>query len=145
MFKLLAIATIIFVIFNAFSSLPYNSNEILEAINQARIENNLPVLINSSILENTASQKIDDIERDQNFNHADWNKKIKDKLPAFKFIGENLARNQKDLKTLIKAWLESPLHRQNILDKEFKKSGIAVRKINLDGAEQLIVVQHFSD
>jgi len=31
------------------------------------------------------------------------------------------------------------------MDKEFKKSGIAVRKINLDGVEQLIVVQHFSD
>jgi uncharacterized protein YkwD len=145
MFKLLAIATIIFVVFNAFSSLPYNSNEILEAINQVRIENNLPALINSSVLENTASQKIDEIEKDQNFNHADWNKKIKDKLPTFKFIGENLAKNQPDLKTLIKAWLESPLHKQNILDKEFKKSGIAVRKISLDGAEQLIVVQHFSD
>ncbi len=70
MFKLLTIATIIFIIFNAFPSLPYNSNEILEAINQVRIENNLPALINSSILENTASQKIDEIEKDQNFNDS---------------------------------------------------------------------------
>ena len=61
MLKLLAVATIIFIVFNAFPSLPYNPGDVLTAINEVRMENNLPIFESINILEDTALQKIDEI------------------------------------------------------------------------------------
>jgi uncharacterized protein YkwD len=144
MFKLLAIGTIIFIVFNFFPSLPYNSGDVLTAINKVRIDNNLPAFEYYSILEDTASQKIDEIESTQKAEHgSNWSVKIKEKIPNYKVTGENMAQSYDDVESLVKAWLESPLHKKNILDKDYTKTGIAIKKINLNGKEQIAVVQHF--
>ena len=144
MFKLLAVATIIFIVFNAFPSLPYNSSDVLTAINKVRIDNNLPIFKSINILEDTALQKIDEIESTQKAEHgSNWSVKIKEKVPNYKEVGENMAQGYDDVESLVKAWLESPLHKANILNPNYTKTGIAIKKITLNGKEQIAVVQHF--
>lgn len=41
------------------------------------------------------------------------------------FRGENIARGQKTCKKVMKAWYKSPPHRQNMLNPNFRKVGIA--------------------
>lgn len=41
-------------------------------------------------------------------------------------VGENVAFNQPDAKTLLKAWMDSPGHRENILNKSFAAIGIGI-------------------
>lgn len=144
MFKLLAVATIIFIVFNAFPSLLYNSGDVLSAINKVRMENNLPALEYYNVLEETAFQKIDEIESTQKAEHGlNWSVKIKEKVPNYKEVGENMAQGYDNTESLVKAWLESPSHKANILNPNYTKTGIAVKKITLNGQEQIAVVQHF--
>jgi uncharacterized protein YkwD len=48
------------------------------------------------------------------------------------FVGENIAWNQKAPKDVLKAWMESEGHRENILNAEYTEIGVAVAK-NKDG------------
>lgn len=59
-------------------------------------------------------------------------------------IGENLALGGfKDDADLVAAWMASPGHRENILRKEYKEIGIAVKKGIYEGDEVWIAVQEF--
>jgi len=58
----------------------------------------------------------------------------------YRVMGENLARNYTDAGSIIKAWMNSPSHRANILDKEFRETGIGIATAK-DGT--IYVVQVF--
>lgn len=142
--KYIAILILFIWVITSFSSLPYNSNDILIAINKVRVENNLPILEAYSVLEQTALQKINEIESTQKAEHGlNWSVKIKEKIPNYKVTGENMAQGYNNVESLVKAWLDSPLHKKNILDKSYTKTGITIKKITLNGIEQYAVVQHF--
>lgn len=60
-------------------------------------------------------------------------------------IGENLALgNYKDDAALVAAWLESPGHRENILNQRFKEIGAAVKKGTFEGRSTWVGVQIFA-
>ena len=44
------------------------------------------------------------------------------------FVGENIAWNQKSPKDVVKAWMDSEGHRENILFAEYTEIGVAVAK-----------------
>ena len=44
------------------------------------------------------------------------------------FVGENIAWNQKSPKDVVKAWMDSEGHRENILHAEYTEIGVAVAK-----------------
>jgi hypothetical protein len=59
-------------------------------------------------------------------------------------IGENLAMgNFKDDKALVDAWMASPGHRANILNKNYTEIGIAVSKGKFEGKNIWMAVAHF--
>ncbi len=59
-------------------------------------------------------------------------------------IGENLALgNFADDEALVDAWMESPGHRANILDKRYTEIGVAVRQGLYEGKLTWIAVQEF--
>jgi len=59
-------------------------------------------------------------------------------------LGENLASgNFKNDQALVEAWMNSPGHRENILNKDFKEIGVAVKKGVLDGKTVWLAVQEF--
>lgn len=64
---------------------------------------------------------------------------------GYKYLhaGENLARDFSSADDIVKAWMASPTHRQNLLDKRYKEMGLAVKDGFINGVETTIVVQMF--
>ena len=57
-------------------------------------------------------------------------------------MGENLAAGQKTAADVMKIWMESPPHREIILDSKWKEVGIAVRA---GGEYSIYWVMEFGD
>jgi antibiotic biosynthesis monooxygenase (ABM) superfamily enzyme len=57
------------------------------------------------------------------------------------YAGENLARDFADSESVVKAWMNSPTHRDNILNKNYSEIGLAVVNGTLKGVETTLVVQ----
>ena len=63
-------------------------------------------------------------------------------------VGENLAWVTVGVtpRQVVKAWLASPAHRANLLDRRFRDTGVAGRVVTLAEAGQVeLWVQHFGD
>ena len=63
-------------------------------------------------------------------------------------VGENLAWVTVGVtpRRVIRAWLDSPAHRANLLDRRFRDTGVASRVVALGGSERVeLWVQHFGD
>lgn len=61
----------------------------------------------------------------------------------FAYAGENLARNFYDSKEVIAAWMNSPTHKDNIINGHYQDIGIAVVDGVLQGQKTTLVVQMF--
>ncbi len=61
----------------------------------------------------------------------------------YEFAGENLAKNFLFSDGVVKAWMDSPTHRENIMRKEYTDVGFAVVNGVLNGEETTLVVQMF--
>ena len=117
--------------------------------NLERKKAGLSPLIKNNKLNISASKKVDDMFANQYFDHnspkgdtaADIAKSINYK---FQIIGENLALGIFDTdKILVKAWMDSPTHRANILNPKYTEIGAAVGISDYKGQKQWMAVQHF--
>jgi len=61
----------------------------------------------------------------------------------YRYAGENLARDFSNPGSAVEAWMNSPTHRDNVLNGNYKEIGIGVIEGNLAGAETTIIVQFF--
>lgn len=61
----------------------------------------------------------------------------------FSYAGENLARNFNDSESVVKAWMNSPTHRDNIVNTKYTEIGVAVVDGVLLGQKTTLVVQEF--
>jgi len=61
----------------------------------------------------------------------------------YQHAGENLARDFKDPDSVIRAWMNSSSHRENILNPKYQEIGVAVVDGSLQGVETTLVVQLF--
>lgn len=61
----------------------------------------------------------------------------------FVHAGENLAVYFTDSSEIVDAWMDSPLHRANILDQNYREIGIGVAEGEYEGYETIYVVQLF--
>ncbi len=61
----------------------------------------------------------------------------------FTFAGENLAKNFTSSGDVVKAWMASPTHRDNLLNSKYQDIGIAVAEGVLNGQRTTLVVQEF--
>lgn len=62
---------------------------------------------------------------------------------TYTVAGENLARDFSDEPSMMSAWMNSPTHRENIMNPKFHDIGIAVVDGKLQGVETTLVVQMF--
>jgi uncharacterized protein YkwD len=62
----------------------------------------------------------------------------------YSIAGENLARDFYDTNSLMKAWMNSPTHRSNIVSQNYQEIGIGVVNGILGGVKTTLVVQHFA-
>jgi len=61
----------------------------------------------------------------------------------FTYAGENLAKSFYQSDEVVKAWMASRTHRENLLNKHYQNIGIAVLEGTLNGEKTTLVVQEF--
>ena len=125
-------------------------SETIRLTNEARAKNgNLPNLKENQTLDKSAKQKVDDMFAKQYFEHISPSGVGVSELGIsagyeYILIGENLALgNFKNEQALIDAWMASPGHRANILNKRFTEVGIAIKYGHFNGDNVWLAVQHF--
>jgi uncharacterized protein YkwD len=122
--------------------------EIIKATNQVRIEAGLLPLASNYRLTSAAAAKTLDMESLRYFGHVspsgqtpwDW---IKKNDYNYLYAGENLAINYSDPNKLLQAWLESPSHRKNLLDPNYRDIGVSVESRQINGHRYVFIVQMF--
>lgn len=126
----------------------FGANEIIALTNAKRAENNLlPLAVNESLTQ-AASAKAADMLAGDYWAHTSPNGKtpwsfITAAGYRYIFAGENLARDFNDAASVVNAWMNSPSHRSNLLDSNFKEIGVAVANGKLGGTDGSLVVQMF--
>jgi hypothetical protein len=63
---------------------------------------------------------------------------------SYVYAGENLAKGYTDSESTVKAWMESPSHKENILSSRYSEIGVAVGTGNINGKPTTLVVQMFA-
>ncbi len=117
--------------------------------NLQRKDSNLPVLAESEKLDEAAAAKADDMFQNQYFDHVSPTGVGPGQLVqnyGYNYIlaGENLILgNFANEEELVKAWMDSPGHRANILNSRYTEIGIAVKKGTYKGQNVWIAVQEF--
>lgn len=61
----------------------------------------------------------------------------------YRYAGENLARDFSSASSAVDAWMNSPTHRDNILNPKYKEIGIGVVEGDLAGSDTTVIVQFF--
>lgn len=126
--------------------------EILALVNIARANVGLPALARNAALERSAQAYATQMHAEGFFGHTDpRGNSLKDRVDVVGYytsnvsadcqcikgyaLGENLARGQKSAEEVVRAWLDSPSHRDAILGEDFTDLGV--------GIESGTWVQHF--
>lgn len=68
---------------------------------------------------------------------------IKDAGYNYSVAGENLARDFDTTGAMVQAWMDSPTHKENIVNNKYTEIGVAVVNGTLEGVETTLVVQMF--
>src|SRR3989344_6717682 len=107
-----------------------DSSTLMNLINQERISRNLVSLVtHQSLLAASVQKSQDMIDRDY-FAHVNpdgdyvWPLITGAGYGQYKILGENLAVDFATSEGMIKAWLDSPTHRANLLHDEFLEQGL---------------------
>lgn len=124
------------------------AGNIIRQTNTARVANKLPALKTNSLLNKAAQAKANDMIRQQYFAHISpsnvtpWDF-FRQAGYSYRYAGENLAIDFADTEDIIKAWLNSPSHRRNLLSSRYTEIGVAVASGKINGTQSLLVVQMF--
>ena len=124
------------------------AESVINLVNKARISANVAVLKNNDLLQKAAEQKAQDMIDNNYFAHVSPQGKspwdfIESNKYDYHYAGENLAINFTSVKDQQQAWMDSPTHRQNILNPDYQEIGVAVKKGNIDGHMTTVTVQEF--
>ena len=124
-------------------------NKVLTQTNAERQRQNLPLLKYNSTLSLSAAAKAQDMFANSYWAHNSPQGKtpwdfFKSAGYKYSIAGENLAKDFYDTDSLLKAWMNSPTHRDNIVNTKYQEIGIAVVNGILNGVKTTLVVQHFA-
>jgi hypothetical protein len=123
-------------------------SEVIRLTNEKRAQNSLNPLTENSILDSAALAKGNDMLAKGYWAHfapdgtSPWTFFVNFGY-RYKYAGENLARDFSSAPSAIEAWMNSPTHRENILNPNYKEIGIGVVEGSLLGADTTIIVQFF--
>jgi len=109
-----------------------NTENVLDSINQERVSRGLSKLVVDNDLTNAANLKSKDMLNRNYFEHfafglTPWDF-IKNAGYNYLYAGENLAMDFNTSEGMVSAWMNSPAHRDNILNPDFRDTGIGIVK-----------------
>ncbi len=126
-----------------------SESDLLALVNQQRVSNGLPALVENSELADAARRKAADMFQKNYWAHfapdgstSPWGF-IRAAGYNYQFAGENLAKGFTDSSSAVNAWMNSSSHRENILSTHFKDVGFAVVPGTLQGEDTVLIVQEF--
>ena len=126
----------------------FTSNRVIDLVNQARISAGLQPLSQNSLLAQAAERKAEDMFARQYFAHVTPdNKQPWEFLRAENYVylaaGENLAIDFLNPESAHIALMNSPSHRENILNPLYNEVGVSVIPGTFQDHQSIIVVQFF--
>lgn len=131
--KIVISSVIIFIVFlYGFNARAMSVEKIIALTNEERAKNNLPPLIERKRLDNSARAKADDCIKYNYFAHTSpdgvdpWFFFDTYGYGRFIYAGENLAYVFPTEKAVVRAWMNSPEHRKNILNKKYTDIGVGI-------------------
>ena len=122
---------------------------VVELTNTERGRAELPELSRCPVLDEAARLKAEHMIEEQYFAHFSpkdnispwhWFRKVG---YEYAHAGENLAIYFNNSKEVVEAWMESPLHRDNILKERYTEIGVAALEGVYEGHQTIYVVQLF--
>jgi len=126
-----------------------STTDIINLTNERRVSQGIRPVKENQLLSQAAAAKAQDM-LNQNY----WAHFAPDGKTPWQFInqsgysysvaGENLARDFDNASSVVVAWMNSPSHKQNLLDSSFTEIGVAVTEGNLNGVNGSLVVQMFA-
>ena len=122
--------------------------EVIRLTNAQRAANGLSALSQNSALDGAALAKGNDMLAKGYWAHfapdgtSPWSFFLKFGY-KYKYAGENLARDFPDASSAVTAWMNSPTHKENILNPNYREIGIGVVEGNLAGVDTTVIVQFF--
>lgn len=107
-----------------------DEQQVLDLVNEYREENGLEGLKAFSKLQDVAKLKAMDLVQNEYFSHNSERlgtpfEMLENNGVMYAIAGENLAGNISP-ENAVESWINSPLHRDNILEKKFEYTGICV-------------------
>lgn len=125
-----------------------NVQRIIEETNKERQQKGLSTLVQNPNLDAAARAKAENMFEENYWAHFSptgkdpWGFITK---AGYKFVyaGENLAKNFQNSDEVVQAWMNSPSHRDNLLNSKYQEIGIAVVDGTLQGQQTTLVVQMF--
>ena len=125
-----------------------DQKEVIELTNKEREKKGLPAVKENEALDRAAELKAQNMFAENYWAHfAPYGKSPWDFILGtgykFTFAGENLAKNFYSSDDVVKAWMQSPTHRDNLLNSNYRDIGIAVVEGILNGQKTTLVVQEF--
>jgi len=123
-------------------------SEVIRLTNAQRVANGLPALSENSTLDSAALAKGNDMLAKGYWAHfapdgtSPWSF-FTSLGYKYRYAGENLARDFSDPTSVVSAWMNSPSHRENILNPNYGEIGVGVIEGILSGADTTIIVQFF--
>ncbi len=123
-------------------------DDLVRSTNEIRIAYGLPELTPHPLLYASATEKADDLLVHDYFSHinpmgmgvSDF---VEEQGYQFRVVAENLAMGFSSSDKVIDAWMDSKLHRENVLHPEYKHIGLAYKEATVRGESLQYVVQHF--
>jgi len=125
-----------------------NADQVLMKTNEERQRVGIQPLSHNGLLTSAAVSKATNMFEKQYWAHVSpdgqqpW-EFIKNAGYSYSAAGENLAKDFSDTDSMVSAWMNSPTHRENIVNARFSEIGIAVVNGSMQGVETTIVVQMF--
>ncbi len=125
------------------------ADKIIKQTNEIRNKQGIASLSGEVKLFSSANSKSWDMVQNNYFEHTSpAGKHLKDFLQEadynYRVAGENLAVGFYNVDQLIKAWVNSPTHYDNLVDKDFQDIGIGMAVGTFKGTENIIfVTEHF--
>lgn len=126
----------------------FDKEEVVSQTNFFRKNLGLGELKSSYALETAAAQKLNDMAQNNYFAHTSpsgvspWHW-IEVNQYKYSYAGENLAIGFFSAKDTVDAWINSPTHKANITNGNYKEIGVAVAPVKIQNTEGILVVQLF--
>ncbi|HVM76857.1 MAG TPA: CAP domain-containing protein [Candidatus Paceibacterota bacterium] len=124
------------------------TNALVDQTNESRTANGVPALHENATLDAAAQLKANDMVKNNYFAHTSpagltpwyWFDQVG---YNFNYAGENLAVNFSDSEDVTSAWMNSPEHRENILNANYSDIGMATAQGMFQGHPATYVVELF--